>query len=195
MDRINFLNVEYIFLRIVNAFKNFDIVAILNSLIHWVTVIRPYAIAYMILMFYIMFYSLIRLHQVEKEQEKKFHTRRLAGQAAAISPEQDTELNDKWIKVQAHINSDNPAEWRLAILEADIMLGDILEKMGYQGDSIGDKLRGIDKSDFLTLDLAWEAHRVRNQIAHEGTDFLLNEREAKRVIELYRKVFEEFYHI
>ena len=75
------------------------------------------------------------------------------------------------------------------------MLADILEKMGYQGDSIGDKLKSVDKSDFLTLDYAWDAHRIRNQIAHEGSDFQLNEREAKRVIELYKTVFSEFYHI
>ncbi len=195
MDSINFLNLEYIYLRIFDAFKNFDIIAILNTFIHWVNTIKPYTVALTIFLLYIFFYSTIRLWQVELAEEKKFHSRIALKQAENLSADQDTELNDKWIKVQAHINSDNPAEWRLAVLEADIMLGDILEKMGYQGDSIGDKLKSVDKSDFLTLDSAWDAHKVRNQIAHEGTDFQLNEREAKRVIELYKKVFGEFYHL
>jgi len=195
MDRINFLNVEYIYLRIVDAFRNFDIIAILNSLIDFINIIRPYAIAIIIVTFYLIFYSIIRLRQIEKTDEIKFHKSKNGSQTAPATANQDVALHERWIKVQAHINSDNPSQWRLAILEADIMLGDILEKMGYQGDSIGDKLKSVDKSDFLTLNSAWDAHKVRNQIAHEGTDFQLNEREAKRVIELYKTVFSEFYHI
>ena len=80
-------------------------------------------------------------------------------------------------------------------MEADIMLADILTKMGYQGDSIGEQLKGVEPSDFLTLNDAWEAHKVRNQIAHQGSDFQLNERDAKRIIGLYKKVFSEFYYI
>jgi len=196
MDRINFLNIEYIYLRIVEFFRNFDIVAVLNSLISFIEKIRIFAIIITIIIVYFMIYSIIRLRQIEKREEEKFRANSAkSNQIVSTEVEQDTALSEKWMKVQGHINSDNPAQWRLAILEADIMLGDVLEKMGYQGDSIGDKLKSVDKSDFLTLNSAWDAHKVRNQIAHEGTDFQLNEREAKRVIELYKAVFSEFYHI
>jgi hypothetical protein len=100
----------------------------------------------------------------------------------------------QWQEIERHINSTNPSDWRLAILEADIMLDEVLDKQGYQGDTIGDKLKGIDKSDMRSLNAAWEAHKVRNQIAHEGVSFQLNDREAKRVIGLFREVFSEFYH-
>jgi hypothetical protein len=193
MDAINFLNLEYIYLRIFDFFKNFDVVAILNYLIHFIEAIRPIAVIFGLFLMYVIIYSHIRTKRLEEEDEANFHAARL--KEASTEPGHDPVLNQKWVKVQEHINSSNPSDWRLAILEADIMLGDILEKMGYQGDSIGEKLRGIEKSDFLTLDQAWEAHRVRNQIAHEGADFLLNERDAKRTIELYKKVFEEFYYI
>jgi hypothetical protein len=75
------------------------------------------------------------------------------------------------------------------------MLGDILNRMGYQGDSIGEQLKGVEESDFLTLNDAWEAHKVRNQIAHQGSDYPLSERDAKRIIGLYKKVFSEFFYI
>ncbi len=80
-------------------------------------------------------------------------------------------------------------------MEADIILEDLLTKMGYGGDSIGEKLKKVAKGDMKTLDEAWEAHKVRNQIAHEGSNFTLNHHEAKNVIGMYRKVFEEFYYI
>ena len=193
MDAINFLNLEYIFLRIVDFFRNFDIVVVLNAIIHFIEAIRPYAIIATLFLVYVIVYSFIRLRQVNAEEERKFNSVRLRD--VADEPGHDAVLNQKWESVQKHINSDNPSDWRLAILEADIMLGDILEKMGYQGDSIGDKLKGIEKSDFLTLNQAWEAHKVRNQIAHEGSDFMLNDRDARRVIDLYKQVFEEFYYI
>lgn len=193
MDSVNFLNLEYVFLRIFEFFKGFDPVRILNSVIHFIQSIQPYAILFTLFLMYVIIYAAVRLKQIEKEEEEKFHSLRIKD--AANEPANDPVLNQKWQKVQAHINSTNPADWRLAILEADIMLDTILDKMGYQGDSIGDKLKGIEKSDFVSLDAAWEAHKVRNRIAHDGSDYPLNDREARRVIELYQKVFEEFYYI
>jgi hypothetical protein len=104
-------------------------------------------------------------------------------------------VNEKWEAVISHINSANPSDWKLAILECDIMLSDILEKMGYMQTSIGDKLKSIEASDFTNIEAAWEAHKIRNQIAHEGSEFMMNEREAKRVIGLYELVFREFNYI
>lgn len=103
--------------------------------------------------------------------------------------------NRKWERVEEHINSQNPSDWKFAILEADIILDELLTTIGYRGETMSDKLKSVEKSDFQTIDLAWEGHKVRNYIAHEGTDFLITEREARRVIALYRAVFEEFHFI
>lgn len=101
-------------------------------------------------------------------------------------------VNPKWERVLKHINSENSSDWKLAILEADIILDEMLDKMGYHGDTMGEKLKQVEPSDFLTLNSAWEAHKIRNQIAHEGADFALSRREADRVIALFKEVFEEF---
>jgi hypothetical protein len=80
-------------------------------------------------------------------------------------------------------------------LEADIVLDDILTSLGYQGDGIGEKLKRVNPGDMKSLNEAWEAHKVRNQIAHEGSQFPLTQHEANRVVNLYKKVMEEFYFI
>ncbi len=103
--------------------------------------------------------------------------------------------NKKWKKVLEHVSSANPSDWRLAILEADILLGDLLTKLNYKGESIGEQLKSVDRLDFQTLDLAWEAHKIRNGIAHEGSDYVLSPNEAKRVIGLFQEVFTEFRYI
>ncbi|MFZ2716392.1 MAG: GW dipeptide domain-containing protein [Minisyncoccia bacterium] len=101
-------------------------------------------------------------------------------------------INPSWERVLDYIESFNESDWRLSIIEADIMLGDLLDKLSVGGDSIGEKLKLIEKSDFTTIENAWEAHKIRNRIAHDGGDFLLTQREARRVIDLYRSIFDEF---
>lgn len=193
MENVHFLNLEYLFFRVFDFFKNFDITVFLNAVIWFVQAIRPFAIIITLFFAYVIIYSFVRLRQIEKEETLKFHSLRVKDVTSEAT--HDPVLNEKWQKVQAHINSTNPSDWRLAILEADIMLDTILDKMGYQGDSIGDKLKGVEKSDFITLDMAWEAHKVRNRIAHDGSDYPLNDREARRIIGLYQQVFEEFFYI
>jgi hypothetical protein len=100
--------------------------------------------------------------------------------------------NPKWKLVLDHSNSDDANKWKLAILEADIILAELLDTLNLPGDGVGEKLKAVDPSDFTTIEKAWEGHKIRNAIAHEGSDFLINQREAKRVIGLYQKVFEEF---
>lgn len=100
--------------------------------------------------------------------------------------------NERWEHATAHINSANASDWRLAIIEADVMLDELLRAKGYHGDSIGEMLKGVDKSDMLTLDSAWEAHKIRNEIVHSGSDYQLNERDAKRAMSHYEAVFREF---
>ena len=124
---------------------------------------------------------------------------------APIKPELDKDydikapagdyVNPKWAKVLEHVNSENPSDWKLGILEADIMLGEVLDKMGYHGSTIGDKLKSIEASDFTSLQEAWEAHKVRNSIAHEGSDYVVSKPEAERVIRLFEKIFKEFKYI
>lgn len=102
------------------------------------------------------------------------------------------EKNEKWERIIELINSPNSSDWRLAIIEADVMLEELLRKAGYDGDSIGEMLKAVDRSDFLTLEAAWEAHKIRNAVAHQGADYPLNEREAKHAVSLFESVFREF---
>lgn len=96
--------------------------------------------------------------------------------------------NKEWDRVLDLANSQNPNDWRLAILEADILLDEMLTMNGGVGDTIGDKLKSFDQAAFPSIQMAWDAHLVRNQIAHEGANFILTDREARRVIALYESV-------
>lgn len=100
--------------------------------------------------------------------------------------------NNRWEDVEQHLATENPNDWKLAIIEADVMLDEMLNDIGYAGSSIGEKLKSASPSNFQTIDDAWKAHKVRNQIAHQGSDFVLTKRLAQDTITQYRKVFQEF---
>ena len=116
-------------------------------------------------------------------------------QTEEIMPVAELEKQSRWQHIQDLIKSYNPNDWRQAIIEADIILEEMLDKMGYDGVSIGDKLKKIERSDFITLDKAWSAHKVRNQIAHDGSNFKLTREQAEKTISDFEEVFREFYYI
>lgn len=138
-------------------------------------------------------YCVEKIKVIRKKEEAIYEAKVQEGFETAETG--DTAMAHRWQSATKHINSDNPNDWKQAIIEADIILDDLLSKMGYRGDSIGEKLKKVAKGDMKSLNEAWEAHKVRNQIAHEGSSFSLNHHEAKNVIAMYRKVFEEFYYI
>ncbi len=115
------------------------------------------------------------------------------GEASAVTVPHPTA--SKWAQIVEKSESTDENNWRIAIIEADIILDSLLEKLNLPGQTIGEKLKAVEPSDFLTLDNAWEAHKARNLIAHEGANFLLNQREVRRIISLYESVFKEFHLI
>ena len=126
---------------------------------------------------------LVKMKRIHRESKKKAVSRRVKFEEVK---------SKRWEVVQKHMASDNPAEWKLAVIEADSMLEAMVKKMGYGGASLGESMKMIKKTDFVTLDDAWKAHKVRNFIAHQGSSFLLSKHQAKEVIGLYGKVFKEF---
>jgi hypothetical protein len=100
--------------------------------------------------------------------------------------------NNRWQSVQNHLASENPNDWKLAIIEADVLLEKMLENAGFVGATVGEKLKSAATRSFETLQDAWQAHRVRNQIAHGGADFVLTHKLAKETLIQYERVFTEF---
>lgn len=102
--------------------------------------------------------------------------------------------NTRWEEVNRLLETESEGMWKLAILEADVMLGEMLTSLGYDGD-IGTQLKSVDPNTFQSYNEAWTAHKVRNKIAHEGKDFRITYEQAKATIELYEIVFNEWQYI
>lgn len=135
-------------------------------------------------------YCVIRIFQIRRHEALKFEA---ASQTVAAHDMPRSQL--RWNRIMEEIRSGIEQNLRLAILEADIMLNELLDVLGYKGETMADKMRQVDRANFNTIDLAWEAHRARNTIAHQGTGVSLGTQEANRIINLYGKIFREFKYI
>lgn len=133
-------------------------------------------------------YAYMRWRQIKK-MVKKIDAKNK--EMAQMQKTSSSQTNGKWLKVLSHVNSENPAEWRLAIMEADVLLEQALESASFRGETLGEKLKNADPGSFKNIQLAWDAHKVRNSIAHDGSEFLLNQREAQKVIAMYEQALKE----
>lgn len=181
-------NVEYFFRLLYNLFfgagAGLDYSAFLTILSRawlWVSVIG-YGVATAGL--FIIIFATMRLFDLRKREEEFYNTLLVAPSAAG-------DTSPRWQHIQSLMEGSSKSEWREAITEADIMLDDALARRDYAGEGVGDKLKNIQRGDLATLDDAWEAHKVRNRIAHEGSAFDLSEELAHRTMQRYESVFRE----
>ncbi len=101
----------------------------------------------------------------------------------------------RWDHVKNLFASQNETDWRVAIIEADAMLDDLLIRLGYTGNSLGERLKSADPRNFPKRNEAWKAHLIRNKIAHEGSSFRLSHMQALRVMHWYEDVFKHARYI
>lgn len=148
----------------------------------WIIVIG-YALS--IFGLFVIVYCTIRLFELRKREEEFYST-------PLLVKEGKVGMHPRWEHIQSLLEGNSPSEWREAIIEADIMLDDVLAKEGYVGDGVGEKLKSADSSELKTLQNAWEGHKVRNQIAHQGSTYDLSDTVAQRTIAHYEAVFNEF---
>ncbi len=151
---------------------------------------------FVILLITIILYCLVRLYELEHEGKSKKKDEVVLGDGVVASGTQfidhgTTKHNETWNSVRSKLLSDNPSDWRLAIIEADIYLDRVLDQKGFYGDTLGDKLKQLTPEKLPSIQLAWEAHKVRNRIAHDGVDYVLTMPEARRVLSYYEIVFRD----
>lgn len=132
-------------------------------------------------------YCAMRILQIRRAEWAQF--RKIAH---TVEAEDIPATRQRWNRILEHAQSSDEHKWRLAILECDIMLNELLDLQGYKGETIAEKMKQVSRTNFNTIDDAWEAHKVRNRVAHEGVEFHIDEREKNRVINLYQRVFKEF---
>jgi hypothetical protein len=179
----NFINLEYFFSKVVpffSALKDF----IING--HTWSVIGTISSGFSIILIGVIIFSLVRMREIQLYEKREVEHE--IKEALARDAEVERNENPRWRYIQTLLESPNESDWRIAVIESDTMLDEVLAERGYEGETISEKLKG---TNFSTVQNAWDAHNVRNQIAHEGSDFPISQIEARRTVKMFQNVFEE----
>ena len=95
-----------------------------------------------------------------------------------------------WQTVQRHFYAGDENSLKLALLEADKILDEALRLAGFRGENLGERLKKLTEAQLPNLNDIWEAHKLRNRLAHE-TDFRLNRDTAERALAIYEQTFRD----
>lgn len=90
----------------------------------------------------------------------------------------------RWEETAERIESQNPDEWKAAILESANMLNEVLGIIGYEGTLLGEKLEGMLPSQLENLEEVKEANKVKNRIVNDE-DFVISQLEAQKIVNTF----------
>lgn len=188
---VHFLNVSYFFRLLYDLFTGGRSYSSASAWAEFVAFISNLWLLFTILAFLLTFaaiavlvHSSARLYATRRQDSARYAT---IGAHAA----EEKRDHSRWAHVVTLIESPNQNDWRQAIIEADIMLDDLLTQLGYVGATTGEKLKAVNPEHFKTINDAWEAHKIRNEIAHQGSSFQLTDHLAYRTIKKYENVMVE----
>lgn len=93
-------------------------------------------------------------------------------------------IKKRWEKIKKRLETENISQYKAAILEADNIADKLIEKIGYKGKNMAERLEQIRPGQLYKLEELKKAHQIRNQIIHEA-DFKVDKKTAEEIIGIY----------
>ena len=94
----------------------------------------------------------------------------------------------EWKKIKKLFERGASSDLKLAIIEADKLLDEVLSSLGFSQKTLKEKLDLLSKEEFPELDELKYAHFIRNKIVHQK-DFSLSKKEAEVILSIYENFF------
>lgn len=94
----------------------------------------------------------------------------------------------QWSQIESFKTSGG-AGWNMAVFEADKLLDHALKARGFNGDTMGERLKSA-RGSFMNNDSIWQAHKLRNRLAHEH-DVPLNAIVVDKALRSFRAALKD----
>jgi len=137
----------------------------------------------------VIIYSIVRMIEIRKAEKEEIDEK--IKEALSKEKEKERNENPRWKYILTLVESPNESDWRVAIIEADAMMEEVLRNSGLSGSTVSELLEAAKGNGYQSIQDAWDGHLVRNQIAHEGSDFPVSQVESRRVVKMFQNFFEE----
>lgn len=94
-----------------------------------------------------------------------------------------------WLTIEQQLVKGEEASSHLVVLNADKLLDQALKQRGFKGETMGERMKTA-KDTWSNANNVWNAHKLRNQIAHEpevkvGYDI------ARRALSAYKQALKD----
>ncbi len=140
--------------------------------------------------FFLKKYLADKIHFMEHKHEMLYEMAQ-----SQYSTASSNNKSERWQKITQQVQTDDPNQWKIAVMDGDILLDEILSEQGFAGNTVGERLTDARESGKLTtIQYAWDGHIIRNKIAHDST-YVLSHRDAKTAISMFERFFNELYHL
>lgn len=95
----------------------------------------------------------------------------------------------RWLAIEQSLVRDNDASHHMAIMNADKLVDQALRDKGFKGQTMGERLKSA-KAALPHRDNIWQAHKLRNQIAHEP-DAKVSYDQARRALAQFKQTLKD----
>lgn len=106
-----------------------------------------------------------------------------------VSVEEKEKVSREWERLKTRLRRGGDAELRLAVIEADQLLDAMLKRIGFSGDTMGERLERIKPWQLSNLPEVWVAHKMRNRLVHEPQTHI-TPYEAETALQIYEKALK-----
>ena len=97
-------------------------------------------------------------------------------------------INKKWAKIKRKSQTSG-AEARLAIIEADALLDEILKRMGFRAETLKERLEILTPDILENLEQVKKVHTIRLNIVRDPS-YHLDSASAHQVLDVYEKALK-----
>jgi hypothetical protein len=113
-----------------------------------------------------------------------------ASEFLTFRPSGVRKLAKAWNKIKARLDTGLESEYKLAVIEADGLMDDVLRRMSYKGENLEERLKNLTSATLSNIDNLKDAHRSRTNVLH-NPDQQLSLSEAKKILAVYRRALED----
>ena len=95
----------------------------------------------------------------------------------------------KFLEIENKFKKENPASYVTTVINGDKLLDKAMMEMGVPGKTMGDRLKRCGDK-FTNLNGVWQAHKLRNAIAHEA-DIEVSYKRAYNALQIYKQALKD----
>jgi hypothetical protein len=99
-------------------------------------------------------------------------------------------IDKQWMKILQRLESELETEYKLSVIEADLLLNDVMKRLGYEGKILSEKLERAKPGVFSQLQTLKEADQVYQNLVYD-TSYHLIQSDAKRIVAEFERALSE----